>query len=319
MPFLRRKRSKQVEMPGQTELFPVADFEGPERVELKPLEGQLWTQSKAALVARYLHYFVFITHHGTYIDAFAGPQSEEDVPENEETLSDTGWTAQRVLQNEPAWLNKFFLFDINEHQIRRLELLRDEYHERPIFVTDGDVNRTLSTTLPPGSLRDKEAAFCLVDQRTFECEWETVKYVAGLKPSDRKVELFYFLAQGWLDRSFAASTTPEGIARVDRWWGSPEWTTSMRGVTSAVRARTIEERFRSELGYAFSTAWPIYDRAKGGRIMYSMVHASDHPEAPKLMRRAYDWAVRPVPEDAEQLALDFAPIKGEFEGTYEEA
>jgi len=91
----------------------------------------------------------------------------------------------------------------------------------------------------------------------------------------------------------------------------------MQGVSPLARARTIEDRFRTELGYTYSTAWPIYDRESGGRVMYSMVHASDHPEAPKLMRRAYDWAVRPIQEDATQLALDFASILEGFDEAFE--
>ena len=308
---------KRTEMPGQEEMFPASDLDHVGQVRLKQLDAALWTQNKAALVSRYLHYFVFITHHGTYIDAFAGPQSEEEVDAGEERLSDTGWTAREVLQNKPAWLNKFFLFDISDQQVKRLDALRQEHPERQISVTGGDVNRSLAEIVPQGSLREKEATFCLLDQRTFECEWETVRYVASLKPPDRKVELFYFLAQGWLDRSLAASTTREGTERVDRWWGSADWTKEMRGVSPLLRAKTMEERFRTELGYAFSTAWPIYDREYGGRIMYSMVHASDHPEAPKLMRRAYDWAVRPVAEDSDQLAFVFEAIQPQFQSMYE--
>lgn len=39
----------------------------------------IWTGCKAKLIERYLFYFVQITFHGTYIDAFAGPQ-EPDKP-----------------------------------------------------------------------------------------------------------------------------------------------------------------------------------------------------------------------------------------------
>ena len=36
--------------------------------------------------------------------------------------------------------------------------------------------------------------------------------------------------------------------------------------------------------------------------MYYMIHATDHPEAPKLMRRAYSRAVDPL-EPIEQFKL----------------
>ena len=40
----------------------------------------------------------------------------------------------------------------------------------------------------------------------------------------------------------------------------------------------------------------------GGRVMYYMIHATDHSEAPNLMNRAYHKAVMPI-ETAEQMAL----------------
>jgi hypothetical protein len=62
---------------------------------------------------------------------------------------------------------------------------------------------------------------------------------------------------------------------------------------------------QTELGYASVTPWPIYERKGGNRIMYYMIHATDHPEAPKLMRRAYVRAVDPLePIKQMQLAWD---------------
>ncbi len=49
-------------------------------------------------------------------------------------------------------------------------------------------------------------------------------------------------------------------------------------------------------------SWPIYERHGGGRVMYYMIHATDHPEAPNLMNRAYHKAVMPI-KTAEQMAL----------------
>lgn len=41
--------------------------------------------------------------------------------------------------------------------------------------------------------------------------------------------------------------------------------------------------------------------------MYYMIHATDHPEAPRLMSRAYQRAVQPK-EPAEQLSLEFTAL-----------
>jgi hypothetical protein len=170
MTSTRGRRSSQPELEGQGELFPAAEFHVEASTELRPLTRPWWTESKAVLVARYLHYFVLITHHGTYIDAFAGPQNEEV----------DGWTADLVLRNQPSWLNKFFLFEKDERQLAKLVALRDQYPGRKILVTEGKVNITLPQCLASGVLREKEASFALLDQRTFECEWKTVEYLANL-------------------------------------------------------------------------------------------------------------------------------------------
>ena len=60
----------------QPDLFDVAALPTRERAKLyKNLETRVWTTTKAQFIARYLKYFVFVTHHGTYLDAFAGPQN----------------------------------------------------------------------------------------------------------------------------------------------------------------------------------------------------------------------------------------------------
>jgi hypothetical protein len=43
--------------------------------------------------------------------------------------------------------------------------------------------------------------------------------------------------------------------------------------------------------------------------MYYMIHATDHPQAPKLMVRAYNTAVLP-PEPEEQLLLELGAETG---------
>jgi three-Cys-motif partner protein len=302
-----RRKSNQPEIEGQEMLFPVSDFEVDYQVRLKPITRPLWTESKAALVARYLYYFVLITHHGTYLDAFAGPQRSE---------STEGWTADLVLKNKPTWLNKFYLFEKDQGQLAKLIELKNRNLERKVVVTEGDVNLTLPTVLSEGALREKEASFCLLDQRTFECKWQTVKYLAALKPSGLKVEQFYFLAQGWLDRAFAATSTDTGHDDISQWWGNDEWNV-LTGMRGQERAELLSRRFTEELGYKSAAPWPIFERGDQGRIMYFMIHATDHPEAPVLMRRAYEWAVAPVAETVDQLEMEFQDVRDRFTAPFD--
>ncbi len=59
---------------------------------------------------------------------------------------------------------------------------------------------------------------------------------------------------------------------------------------------------KGELGYKSVKPWPIFMKRSGRTIMYYMIHATDHPQAPLLMRRAYENAVKPK-EPIKQLSL----------------
>ena len=54
-----------------------------------------------------------------------------------------------------------------------------------------------------------------------------------------------------------------------------------------VRAKLLAKRFIDELGYVYAYPYSIHSRTRGGRTMYHMIHATDHPDAPPLMLRAY--------------------------------
>ena len=75
-----------------------------------------------------------------------------------------------------------------------------------------------------------------------------------------------------------------------------------KDLTNTQLKEVFVERIKRELGYESVVPWPIYEEQGGRRIMYYMIHATDHPEAPKLMRRAYLRAVDPI-EPIEQLKL----------------
>ena len=259
--------------------------------EIKSQAYPLWTESKAKLIAKYLHLFVLITKHGTYIDCFAGPQADEPGM----------WAAEQVLKLDPPWLRHFHLFELADDRVAALERLGDAHPDRDVVLHPGDVNTTLPQFLSTNPIGEKEATFCLFDQRTFECKWRTVKAVANYGPRSHKIELFYFLANAWFGRALSACRT-QGIQQVREWWGRDDWE-KLAQENSINRAQLFCSRMREELGYASAKPWPIYKREEGRRIMYYMIHASDHREAPKLMARAYEASVRAVEEVLEQLKL----------------
>ena len=175
--------------------------------------------------------------------------------------------------------------------------------KRKIQTHRGDFNITVDAVLNAG-IDAKEATFCLLDQRTFECDWNTVVKLAMYKPpGSNKIELFYFLAVGWLHRSLS------GIKgdRAEKWWGRKDWA-KLRAMSHDQIVNAFIERFEIELGYKWVKAFPIYAREEGGHVLYHMIHASDHDEAPGLMFRAYNRTVRrSSPSLQRPMDLDLAP------------
>jgi hypothetical protein len=120
-----------------------------------------------------------------------------------------------------------------------------------------------------------------------------------------KIELFYFLASGWVFRALDQFKNEE---RPLAWWGRPDWQ-SLIGIGQNRLALEFTDRFRNELGYRFVTPWPIYQHEPGGgRVMFCMIHASDHPQAPVQMGRAYRNIIQPL-EPEEQLKMELAGIE----------
>lgn len=267
----------------------------------KRVQQSIWTHNKAHFIQKYLRYFVQVTKHGTYIDGFAGPQDFEH-PED--------WAASLVLESEPKWLRHFFLCEISRRGLRALRALVKSQPEptdkkgrkipRTITILPGDFNSTVDQILRDGEISQKEATFCLLDQRTFECSWSTVEKLARYKkPPHNKIELLYFLGIGWLHRAFSGAKTKEKIQQMNQWWGRPDWPL-LRRMTAWSITELARKRFEEELGYRSAAAYPIFDKNKGNKVMYYMIHASDHEEAPALMVRAHHKAVRELPAEVQR-------------------
>jgi three-Cys-motif partner protein len=281
-----------------TSLFPGLP-RSPRPARIKSPTHPVWTENKAKLIERYLFYFVQVTKHGTYIDAFSGPQE----PEKHDM-----WSAKLVLESKPQWFRHFYLFEQDPAKVEMLEKLKAEQPalkpKREIRVFPGDCNVTIPSFLAEGAIKEKEATFCLLDQRTFECDWSTVEALAKHKAGN-KIELFYFLASKWFDRSLSA-VKDKGARRVRAWWGKDDWK-NLRDMSGRERADAFVERFKSDLRYKYAMPWPIYSRHHGGSIMYFMIHATDHDAAPQLMARAYERTTQPR-ETQEQLEWDLAKL-----------
>ncbi len=278
-------------------LFPLPEPKLAPTEKRFPPRLPIWSGCKAKLIERYLRYFVFITHHGNYIDGFAGPQRMANCDM---------WSARRVIEFRPRWLRKFFLFELDDAKVKKLHEMcgsqppRDKSKgepERQIQIFPGNFNENVHRMFDAFPIGPSEATFCLLDQRTFECDWKSVQAVAKAKGGN-KIELFYFFPEGWLNRAVAALKYDKE-ERMAKWWGSDDWK-NLTSISGVVRAKRVCERFRNEFDYKHVNAFPIYLNKHSGRLLYYMIHASDHDEAPGLMSRAYGKALD-IPETPEQL------------------
>jgi three-Cys-motif partner protein len=306
-------KNKKIDEENQKSLFDLSPYEAPnvvEPIKLLPPRSTIWTENKASLIELYLQLFVYVTKHGTYIDGFAGPQEKGKVEM---------WAANLVLKSPPYWMNKFYLFDALKSQHKALAELKDDCERiitrdnrgrkinRKIHVEHGDFNKLIHKLLASKVIGQKEATFCLLDQRTFECKWSTVEALARYRePGKRKIELFYFLPNSWQDRALAALKRNPHKAK--EWWGRDDWE-QLREMGCFQRQQIFCDRFRDELGYKYVHPHPIYQKQKGGgQVMYYMIHATDHEEAPLLMRRAYNKAVCPPTIEQSDLPFNGSPL-----------
>jgi len=130
--------------------------------------------------------------------------------------------------------------------------------------------------------------FALLDQRNTECHWSTVTALAA-RAGRTKIELLYFLGTSWIHRSLSASFRPERLKEIDLWWGGPGWT-SLKELSQTQIVKQVADRFSIELQYSYVKAYPINLDENGAKVAFHLIHSSDHPEAPKLMDRAF-WEV----------------------------
>ena len=235
---------------------------------------RLWTADKASLIEEYIHRFLMVTKHGVYLDLFAGPQGDEN-----------DWAVKRVLQRRrsgsPA-MRYYAVCDLDAEKAARLRALGESSSVR-FRVYHGDANEMIGPMLEEAPIGPNTACFCLIDQRTFECHWSTVRAIAEFKSAGTRIEVFYFLAQAWFDRALQSHTDTQ---KLTAWWGGPGYADFGRR-DPVRRAYAFCDRFQKELGYAYAQPFSILKEGEGTRTMYFMIHASDHRRARELMADAY--------------------------------
>lgn len=278
----------------------------PEQTPPNPLEmgtesPPIWSKKKAELVSTYLKLYQQITYGGFYIDGFCAPQRRDH--ENEL------WTAKKVLEIEPKRIRRFYLVDMDQKERGRLRQMKSRHHvpgQRYVHTYTGDFNRVVDDILDARRIiSGNSACFAFLDQRGTECDWRTLEKLAEHRPK-RKIELLYLFSTGWTHRTIDAIKNDQSKDRLDRWWGRPTWREDLCDITQVQQAELMQRRFEQELGYRYVMPVPILHRGHQGRRLYYLLHASDHEQANKLMKRAYKRVVGRTIETTtdQQISMD---------------
>jgi len=239
----------------------------------------LWTAQKSTLICEYLHLFLLLAKSGVYIDLFAGPQREKDKEY---------WTIKKVMERRTKGptFKYFAACDLDPKQVARLQMLKEQQKNQPFDfeIYEGDANTRIEKMLQVAPIGAKIPCFCLIDQRTLECDWATVRRISEFKTEGYKIEVLYFLAESWFNRSWKSRKDDD--ERVKRWWGRDNYMDFLN-LPSIERAHSMCSRFRDELRYEYAEPWTIYEHGTTGRTMFYLIHASDHGDARRLMSEAY--------------------------------
>jgi three-Cys-motif partner protein len=297
--------ARKVALPDSTHAelpFTVEEIEAGHKDLRKPLGAPVWTASKASIIKVYLELFVKVTFRGTYIDAFAGHQYEDHQ---------AYWAAKLAWQGNPGpkrrRIDRFELFEKSAKSVANLRSMIKETPAdgRVCFIHPGDCNIAVPKMLATRPVTGP--AFCLLDQRTTQCTWDLVRTVSQHKAEGTKIELFYFLMASWKDRSLK-NRSEKRDADLQAWWGRGDFECLFEAKHMVMQERFVE-RFQNELGYRYVRSYPIADRhagCEGGAIHYYMIHASDHPEAPKFMMRSYNKVANGYNPNAVQPSLGWS-------------
>jgi len=78
-------------------------YQQPVPKPFKPPGLPVWTDSKARLIERYLHYFVLVTRHGIYIDGFAGRSIGAWMSTRPNWLLNVNWNAAHLASGTFTW------------------------------------------------------------------------------------------------------------------------------------------------------------------------------------------------------------------------
>ena len=261
------------------------------RPRLEKSGPALWTAEKSALIDEYIHLFLVVTKHGVYVDLFAGPQRVEDTE---------SWSVRRVLERRTVGnpsIRHFAVCDKDPGQAQRLRELGSRHPSFRVYPR----RRERGNPHNPRGSRDRDEYGVLLSDRPAH-----LRVPLGHRENGRAAQIggpqnrAVLLPRARLARSRPEQGEPGEAPGPG---GAMETTVSSSAFDRIERANALCRRFRDELKYEHAMPFAIQERGANSRIMYYMIHASDHRRAAELMSQAYRTVRERRQTDGVQLLL----------------
>ncbi len=275
----------------------------------------IWTKGKLDVLRRYLDAFTTTTKFKSgktiYIDAFAGEAENRDRLTNE-ALDGSARIALSV--SDPSFsILRFFETERNAPTLE--SVLRRDFPGRDFEVRGGDSNELVPSELALLKQFNWAPTFAFIDPNSTEAEWRTLVALADFKKGRRwKAELFYLFSPPMFQRLLRVDgndVRPQDRDAISAVFGTSEWEhiylARLNDEIKPAEARDeylnlMRWRMESVLGYKWTH--PLEVRNEGGRIIYYMIFATDHPVGHEIMSDVYAQAAAEFPamrKEARQL------------------
>ena len=189
-----------------------------------------------------------------------------------------------------------------ELQQANINALRQRARDRGIGARlqthPGDANEIAKRIV--AKIRPRTPVFVLQDPEGMELQWASVEAVARADGGKRKrkPEQLINFTDGVLRLFWTKQPLTAGLEdRLDGYFGTSSWHDIVRDRSAGrlkpwetVRAAVelYKERLRADIGYAHVLDREIRrDQVTRGALAYHLVFASDHPDAPGIMKNAF--------------------------------
>ena len=269
-------------------------------IVMKHTFGGLWTRKKLQVLEKYLQFYAIalkdqpFTLH--YVDAFAGTGSQDPkVIESQGEIiphEDFQGSVITALEINPGF-HHYHFNDLNPDHIRELEILKADYPNKNIHITEKDANifvPEFCKTLSRG-----HRAVLFLDPYSTQLDWVTLKHIAA----SQKIDLWLLFPISTITRMTprdGAKIRPEWGETITRLLGKKDWEDALYkpkpepvigdlfgdinedGETERLNIDELEEWITARLRETFNYVAKPYRLSNNHRPLFSFYLAVSNPK-----------------------------------------